>query len=316
MRYTPRPARPPETRLTTETAPPPTALRPAAGETVWTVKAVLESSAAFLKGKGSESPRLEAEILLAHVLGCDRIQLYVKFSQPLTDDQRAAMRDLIRRRAAAEPVAYLVGHREFFSKRFAVNPDVLIPRPSTETLVMEALEAGKAFGKPHVLELCTGCGCVAVCVACGLRDAEVLATDISDDALVVARGNARTHGVEDRVSFAGGDLFAAVPAGDRFDLILANPPYVRDDEFDRLPPDVQAHEPSLALLSGAEGTEHALRIVAEAPARLNPGGWLMIENASPQTPGIEDRFRDAGFVDIRTATDGDGLPRIVVGRRP
>ena len=306
------------------TAAPPAA-RPAAGpnagraagdqEKVWTVKAILESSAAFLKGKGSESPRLESEILLAHVLGIDRIQLYVRFGQALTDDQRSAMRDLIRRRAAAEPVAYLVGYREFFGRKFAVTHDVLVPRPATETLVMEALEAGKAFETPAVLDLCTGSGCVAVAVAAGLRDARVTATDLSDDALAVAKGNAQAHRVEDRLTFAGGDLFAAVPAGDRFDLILANPPYVRDDEWAGLPPDVRDHEPKLALLSGPDGLALARRLVAEAPDRLNPGGSLMIEVAGPQTPAVEGLMRDAGFADVRTVKDADGTPRVVSGRR-
>ena len=298
-------------------APPaaPPAAGPAAGEKVWTVKAILESSAAFLKGKGSESPRLESEILLAHVLGIDRIQLYVRFGQALTDDQRSAMRDLIRRRAAAEPVAYLVGHREFFGRKFAVTHDVLVPRPATETLVMEALEAGKQVENPAVLDLCTGSGCVAVAVAAGLRDARVTATDLSDDALAVAAGNARAHGVEDRLTFAGGDLFAAVPAGDTFDLVLANPPYVRDDEWAGLPPDVRDHEPKLALLSGPDGLALARRLVAEAPARLNPGGSLMIEVAGPQTPAVEALMRDAGLTDVRAVKDADGIPRVVIGRR-
>ena len=286
-----------------------------AGGDVLTVKAILEKSAGFLKTKGSESPRLESEILLAHVLGIDRIQLYVRFGQAVTDGQRAAMRDLIKRRAAAEPVAYLVGYREFFGRKFAVTPDVLVPRPATETLVMEALEAGKAFEAPAVLDLCTGSGCVAVAVAAGLRDAQVTAADVSDDALAVAKGNAQAHGVEGRVTFAGGDLFEAVPAEDRFDLILANPPYVRDDEWAGLPPDVRDHEPKLALLSGADGLDHTRRLVAEAPARLNPGGSLMIEVAGPQTPAVEELMRDAGLTDVRTVKDADGIPRVVIGRK-
>ncbi len=253
--------------LTTQTVPAPLSeTRGNADEKVWTVKAILESSAGFLRNKGSESPRLEAEILLAKALGCDRIQLYVKFAQPLTDDQRTAMRDLVRRRATAEPVAYLVGYREFFSKRFAVNRHVLIPRPATETLVLEALDALKPHDAPRVLDLCTGSGCVAVCVAAGHRGAEVLATDLSDDALAVAKENVQTHQAEDRVTLAGGDLFEALPTGAApFDLILSNPPYVRDDEWDGLDADVRDHEPKLALLSGADGLDHVRRIVTGRP---------------------------------------------------
>ncbi|MFH5806748.1 peptide chain release factor N(5)-glutamine methyltransferase [Alienimonas sp. DA493] len=285
-------------------------------EKVWTVKAILESSAGFLKKKGSDSPRLEAEILLAKVLGCERIQLYVKFAQPLTDDERAAMRDLVKRRANAEPVAYLVGYREFFSKRFAVNRHVLIPRPATETLVMEALDAAKPLDAPRVLDLCTGSGCVAVSVAAGHRGAEVLATDLSDDALAVAKENVQTHGLEDRVTLAGGDLFAAVPSGhEPFDLILSNPPYVRDDEWDGLDADVREHEPKLALLSGADGLDHVRRIVAEAPAHLAEGGSLMLEVSADQTGAVAGLMKDAGFGGVRVVKDSDGLPRVVCGVR-
>ncbi|NNJ26744.1 peptide chain release factor N(5)-glutamine methyltransferase [Alienimonas chondri] len=287
-----------------------------ADEKVWTVKAILESSAGFLKKKGSESPRLEAEILLAKVLGCERIQLYVKFAQPLTDDERAAMRDLVKRRAAAEPVAYLVGYREFFSRRFAVNRHVLIPRPATETLVMEALDAAKPLESPRVLDLCTGSGCVAVCVAAGHRGADVLATDLSDDALAIAKENVQTHGVENRVTLAGGDLFAALPSGtEAFDLILSNPPYIRDDEWDGLSADVRDHEPQLALLSGSDGLDHVRRIVAEAPAHLAAGGSLMLEVSHDQTDAVAGLMREAGFGKVRTVKDGDGHPRIVIGVR-
>ncbi|QDT16330.1 peptide chain release factor N(5)-glutamine methyltransferase [Alienimonas californiensis] len=310
--------------MTTQTAPMTTANEgsdSSSGEKVWTVKAILESSAGFLKKKGSDSPRLEAEILLAKVLGCERIQLYVKFAQPLTDDERAAMRDLVKRRANAEPVAYLVGYREFFSKRFAVNRHVLIPRPATESLVMEALDAAKPLDAPRVLDLCTGSGCMAVSVAAGHRGAQVLATDLSDDALAVAKENVQTHGLEDRVTLAGGDLFAAVPGSfgkggsEPFDLILSNPPYVRDDEWDGLDADVRDHEPKLALLSGADGLDHVRRIVAEAPAHLAEGGSLMLEVSADQTKAVSGLLRDAGFGGVRIVKDSDGLPRIVIGVR-
>ena len=307
--------------MTTQTAarpttPPANPAPPAnAGEKVWTVKAILESSAGFLRNKGSESPRLEAEILLAKVLGCDRIQLYVKFAQALTDDERAAMRDLIKRRAAAEPVAYLVGYREFFSQRFAVNRHVLIPRPATETLVMEALDLAKPVDAPRVLDLCTGSGCVAISVARGHRGANVLATDLSDDALAVAKGNVQALNVERRVTLAGGDLFAAVPSGTAaFDLILSNPPYVRENEWEGLPADVREHEPRAALLGGADGLDHVRRIVADAPPHLAPGGALMLEVSNDQTDAVAGLMRDAGFDAVRTVKDDDGLPRIVIGR--
>ena len=302
--------------MPTETAPAPAPSATPADDRVWTVKAVLDSSAGFLRKKGSESPRLEAEILLAKALGCDRIQLYVKFAEPLTDAQRATMRDLVKRRAAAEPVAYLVGYREFFGRRFAVTRDVLIPRPATETLVQEALDFTKPLEAPRVLELCTGSGCVAVSVAAGHRGAEVLATDCADDALAVAKGNVQTHGVEDRVTLAGGDLFAAVPSSAApFDLILANPPYVRDDEWAGLPADVRDHEPKLALLSGPDGLDHVRKLVDGAADFLTPDGGLMVEVSDDQTAAVAGLMTDAGFGGVRVVKDADGLPRVVCGRR-
>ena len=302
--------------MPTETAPAPAPPAAPADDRVWTVKAVLDSSAGFLKKKGSESPRLEAEILLAKALGCDRIQLYVKFAEPLTDAQRATMRDLVKRRAAAEPVAYLVGYREFFGRRFAVTRDVLIPRPATETLVQEALDFAKPLETPRVLELCTGSGCVAISVAAGHRGAEVTATDCSDDALAVAKGNVQTHGVEDRVTLAGGDLFAAVPSGTApFDLLLANPPYVREDEWAGLPADVRDHEPKLALLSGPDGLDHVRRIIDGAGDFLTPDGGLMVEVSDDQTAAVAGLMTDAGFGGVRVVKDADGLPRVVCGRR-
>ena len=289
----------------------------ATGEKVWTVKAILDSSTEFLRGKKCPTPRLDTEILLAHVLGLERIQLYVRFADRLTDPQRAAMRDLVRRRGTHEPVAYLVGYKEFFSRRFTVNPGALIPRPSTETLVVEALEVMKPLDEPRVLDLCTGSGNVAVCLVKGHRGAQVVATDISDDALVVAKQNVREHGCEDRVTLAGGDLYDAVPpGGGPFDVITANPPYVADDGYDHLPVTIREHEPLVSLMAGPDGMDHARRIVDGAMARLNPGGWLMMENAAPNTPEIEDYYTAAGFERVRTAVDGDGLPRTVLGRKP
>ena len=161
----------------------------------WTVRRVLDWTTAHLKQHGSETPRLDAEILLAHARGCRRIELYTRFDEPLTDAQRAVMRDLAKRRAKSEPVAYLVGHREFFSLDLRVTPDVLIPRPDTETLVVELIDAARAVESPRILDLGTGSGCIAIAAAVNLPSARVTATDLSDAALAIARENAEKHAV-------------------------------------------------------------------------------------------------------------------------
>ena len=280
------------------------------------VRDVLDKTVPFLKAKGFDSARLDTEVLLAHVLGVPRIQLYVRYDEVLPPARAEAMRGLVRRRAAAEPVAHLVGHREFFSHRFRVTADTLVPRPSTETLVVESLALLKEADAPRVLDLCTGTGCVAVSIAKGHDGATVLATDLSEQALDVAESNVADHDLIDRVTPAAGDLFAAVPAGERFDLIAANPPYVRDDEWDALPADVRDHEPKSALLAGTDGLDLVRRIVADAGDFLNDGGSLLLEVAGPQCPTVEGLLTDAGFTAVRTVPDGDGIPRVVIGRRP
>ena len=193
---------------------------------VWTVRRILEWTIPHLKSHGSESPRLDAEILLAHARGCPRIQLYTNYDEPLTDTQRSTMRDLVKRRAAAEPVAYLVGHREFFSLDFQVTKDVLIPRPDTETLVVDAIEALKQQPAPRVLDIGTGSGCIAISLAVNCPNATVTAIDLSPAALDIARANADKHKIGDRIRWLCGDLFAPLVADEQFDLVVSNPPYI------------------------------------------------------------------------------------------
>ena len=194
----------------------------------WTVRRIIDWTTAHLKKHGSDTPRLDTEILLAHARGCRRIELYTRFDEVLNEDERSAMRDLVRRRAQSEPVAYLVGHREFFGLDFRVTPAVLIPRPDTETLVVELLDVAKPLTAPRILDLGTGSGCIAIAAAVNLPAAQITATDLSDAALAVARGNAESHHVLDRIRFLSGDLFAAVAHEERFDVVASNPPYIAD----------------------------------------------------------------------------------------
>ncbi len=285
---------------------------PARVTDVWTVKRILDWTTEHLKKHGSESARLDAEILLAHARGCKRIELYTRYDEPLTDPQRALMRDLVRRRANAEPVAYLVGYKEFFSLPFKVTPDVLIPRPETEILVLEAVEIAKASSATRLtlLDLCTGSGCIAVAAAKAAAKFEATATDLSEAALAIARHNAEANGVNDRVAFLAGDLFAALPADATFDLIVSNPPYVADSEYEGLAPDIRLHEPASALLAGPDGMHILHRIAEEAPARLNPNGHLLVE----LDPAQANQFADllgSNFREVRIVKDLAGQARVV-----
>src|SRR5262245_26024610 len=190
-------------------------------EVAWTVGKIIDWTTGHLKKHGSESPRLEAEILLAHARNCPRIQLYVHYNELLSDGERVLMRDLVRRRAQAEPVAYLVGHREFFGLDFRVTPDVLVPRPETETLVLELITAAKLLGSPAILDVGTGSGCIAAAAAVNLPRARVTATDTSPAALAIARENAARHGVSDRIQLLQSDLLASLAGDAQFDVIAS-----------------------------------------------------------------------------------------------
>ncbi len=280
----------------------------------WTIRRVLEWTTGHLQKHGSETPRLEAEILLAHSQKCKRIELYTNYDLELTDAVRAAMRDLVNQRAKHEPVAYLVGYREFLSLEFRVTKDVLIPRPETETLVLEAIAVLKPLPTPAVLDLCTGSGCVALAMAKNCPAATVTATDISPAALAIAAENATKHKVSERVAFLEGDLFAAVPGEMLFDVILSNPPYIPSAEIATLDADVQQYEPRLALDGGGDGLDVIRRILAEAKAYLKPGGWLMFEFTPEQAATIQALATEGGYADVALVKDTAQQPRFLRAR--
>ncbi len=246
----------------------------------WTVGRLLNWTTDYFQSHGAESPRLDAEILLAQALGCRRIELYTRFDEEPNEQTKTSFREMVRRRAEGMPVAYLVGRREFYSLNFRVSPAVLIPRPETEMLVVTLLDLVKerASSEPvSIADIGTGSGILAVCAAKHLPMARVLALDISADALMVAQQNAADHGVADRVEFIESDLFAAVPDGRTFDFIVSNPPYVGEQEQGTVDAEVHRFEPHAALYAGPKGTEVIQRLVPEAAARLNPAGHLLIE---------------------------------------
>jgi release factor glutamine methyltransferase len=277
----------------------------------WNVLALLNWTRGHLERCGVPSPRLAAEVLLAATMGCRRIDLYTRYDYSPPEEQLERFRDLIRRAAAREPVAYLVGEKEFYSLPIRVTRDVLVPRPETEILVEQAVERLRAIAAPGWLwDVCTGSGCVAVAVAKQVPGAEVLASDLSPAAAAVARRNVETHGLEDRVRVFVADLLG-LPADwtgrPTFDVIMANPPYVPDAA--EVAPEV-LHEPAMALRGGADGLDFIRRIVRDAPPLLAPGGALVLEFGLDQAPAVRELLAAAGaFEEPRVLRDHQGIER-------
>ncbi|MBU6222463.1 MAG: peptide chain release factor N(5)-glutamine methyltransferase [Planctomycetes bacterium] len=283
---------------------------------VWTVGRLLTWTTDWLGTKGAEAPRLDAEVLLAHVRGCPRIALYTAFDTPVADAERARFRELVKRRGEGEPVAYLVGSREFFSLPFTVTKDVLIPRPETEGLVVRALDLLKDAAAPRIIDVGTGSGAIAVTLAKQLPRAMIVATDIAPAALAVAKANAERHGVADRIALVECDLLADPRAAGPWDVIVSNPPYVREDEYPALPRDVRDHEPKSALVAGPTGVEIVARLAREAAERLAAGGWLLVEIGPSTVVAAEAALASQpGLTAGPTLKDMAGLPRIVQARR-
>ena len=265
----------------------------------WQIKDLLKVSSDYLKNKGIENPRLNAEVLLAHQLHVERVGLYLNFDQPLTETELSSYRSLIKRRVVHEPLQYITGTQEFWSLDFTVDPHVLIPRTETEIVVEQGIALAKTL-KPKgqglkILDLGTGCGAIAIALAKEIPDARVRATDISNNALGVARLNALKHGVSDRVSFCRGDLWEPLLGGaDRFDMIVSNPPYVSIEEYDDLSPEVRDYEPRQALEGREGGMYYIEKIIRGAHNFLNPGGWIILEMAPWQTQNALDIMARTG----------------------
>ena len=289
--------------------------------TVWTLRKILDWCTSYFEKKRVEPPRLAAEMLLAHVLDCQRIRLYTDLHRPMSDAELATVRDLVKRAGAHEPIQYLTGKAHFYSLEFRVTPDVLIPRPETETLVDRALAFLKAQTNPtpRVLDLCTGSGCVASAIASNAKAAHVVATDVSLPALDVARGNVERLKLSDRVEFHCGDLFAALDKlvdARPFDLIVANPPYIATAQIAGLDVNVRDYEPRLALDGGTDGLDPHRKILAGAHDRLVAGGRLILEIAYDQEEAAMWMLRqDPRFADARCIRDLGRQPRVIEATR-
>jgi release factor glutamine methyltransferase len=322
--------------------PPPSHSRAPTAPARWTVKDVLLWTASRFEERGLATPRLDAEILVGHALSVARVQLYVQFDRPLAPDELAAIRELVRRRQAGASVAYVIGKKEFWGLDLAVDPRVLVPRPDTETLVDEALDrigraprvrrgshaaepteapaeptvreaSPLAKPAPRIVDVGTGSGAIAIAIAKERPDATMFASDLSPDALAVARANAERHGLA--VTFLEGDLDVPLREYAPFDLVTANLPYVAAGELAGLAPEVRA-EPALALDGGPDGLALVRRLVAVAPALLAPGGALVLEIGVGQACATADLCAAAGLGDVRVRRDLGQIERVVSAVKP
>jgi len=281
----------------------------------WTTLAVLDWTTKRFSEAGISSARLEAQVLLAHVLGCSRTQLYTGFDKPLAEAELAGYRELIKRRLAGEPVAYLVSEHEFWGLPFHVDANVLVPRPDTETVV-EVARATRADRKApcRVLDLCAGSGAIAIALAKELPAATIVATDVSEAAAALARRNAERNGFADRIEVRRGDLWEPV-AGEMFDLITANPPYIASAVIPTLAAEVK-REPVIALDGGADGLAFYDRICAKAREHLVAGGALVVEHGYDQAEAVRARFEAAGLTGVTLVHDLAKNPRVTWGLAP
>lgn len=283
----------------------------------WSIARVLRWAAQNFEQRGNPSPRLDAELLLCEVLRTDRVRLIIEATRPLEAAELEQYRKLIQRRRRGEPIAYIRREREFFGHRFHVDARVLVPRPDTEALVETALErtlARSLYGR--ALDLCTGSGCVAIAFARERRTWRTTGVDIASPAQSLARENAERLGVAFCTRWLTGDLFEPLGAQERFELLMANPPYIAHDEIARLEPDVRDFEPHLALDGGPDGLRIVVRIVEQAPAYLVPGGVLALEVGHDQAERVEALLARRGFFELQRRRDYGGRERVVSGVFP
>jgi release factor glutamine methyltransferase len=277
----------------------------------WTLGRLLVWTSNFLKDKQADSPRLDAEVLLAHVVGCQRIALYTRFEEVASEEVRQKYRELVKKRVDGCPVAYLVGFKEFYNIKLNVTPAVLIPRPETELLVLEAIRIAKPMSSPRIVDVGTGSGAIALTLAKHLPHAKVTAIDISSEALAVAQKNAEQLGLSSKVKFILGDMLKPV-AGEMFDLVVSNPPYITSEVVKQLPINVRNFEPHLALDGGATGLEIIERLLTEAKTVLAKGGHLLCEIGFDQGKTVVELVEKVGgYGSVSVMPDPAGLPRLL-----
>lgn len=279
-----------------------------------TLVEVLNRTQDYLKSKGSPSARLDGELLLAHVLGIDRIQVYLQFDRPLTQDELNDLREPVRRRGAREPIATIVGRKEFWSRDFLVQPGVLVPRADTETLIQAALSLIPESDDPIFLaDVGCGSGCIGLTLALERPQLKVFALDASPTALACTKANVAALDLKDRVAVLRSDLLSAVPEGRPIDVVVSNPPYIPSQDIAGLEPEVRDHEPRVALDGGPDGLDFYRRLVPIAAARARRA--VLVEVGHDQAIPVMAMFKDAGLKRVRTAADLAGVDRVVIGEK-
>lgn len=285
---------------------------------VWTIGSLLQWTSDFFTRKGVDEARLSAELLLAHALGCSRMQLYTQYDRVPAESQLAGFRENVKQRSEHVPVAYLIGKAWFFSLELAVTRDVLIPRPDTETLVEHVIQRIRntpGWETPGILDLCTGSGCIAIALAKNIAASHIVATDISPGALKVATQNAEKIGVKERIDFLEGDLYAALAAltpPRQFEVIISNPPYIATADIQKLEPTVRDHEPRIALDGGPDGLDFHRRILTSAREWLKPNGLIIGEIAFDQGEKATTLYKETAWLDnVRLIRDAAGRARAV-----
>jgi release factor glutamine methyltransferase len=283
------------------------------------LKLALESAVEFLDSNCVGSPRMNAEVLLMFTIGCDRAYVYAHPERELTEDEQSRYDEALRERARGVPSQYITGHQEFWGLDLVVTPAVLIPRPETEhavetvlELVRERMSEGNAQSV-RILDVGTGSGCIALALANERPYAEVSAVDISSGALEVARANAARLQLAHRVHFLESDLLAALPEDQRFDIVVSNPPYVGEGEADKVQREVKKFEPKVAVFAGEEGLDTIERLIPQARAHLNTGGWLVMEIGYTQSEAVRSVLADWALV--RITHDLQGIPRVISARK-
>lgn len=293
----------------------------AASTEPWTVLRLLQWTTEHLRKTGSSSPRLDAEILLAEAMRCQRIELYTSFATEPPEEVKARFREFVKRRAAGEPVAYLVGKKEFYSISFHVSKDCLIPRGETEHLVIECLDRAKASlaNDPNrnfqIADVCTGSGCVAVSIAKSLPQSNLIAIDLSPAALTIAKQNVDEYQLGERIELREGNLLTGVEA-QSLDFVVSNPPYITDAEFETLDKSVKNHEPKLALVSGSEGTELIFPLAEQALEKLRPNGWFLCEFSPMIAENVRLKLeQDQRWTNVAIVKDLAGQKRLIVAQK-
>lgn len=285
-----------------------------------TLAEAIHNASNRLSAAGIANARLDAEVLLAHIIKKDRVWLITHRDEVLDDEQQRAFAEVIRRRTGREPLQHIIGSQEFWGLEFMVTPDVLIPRPETEHIIEAALAIVQDRNSPvRIIDLCTGSGCIAVSLAKELAAARVIATDASEKALAVARENSRRHGVAERIRFLQGDLFRPLEELDlrgQVDILVSNPPYVLAGNLSTLQPEVRDYEPQMALIAGPEGTEIAIRIIRTAPEYLKQNGALIMEMGMGQSEALMRAVAaTSAYAGPDILKDLAGINRVIVARK-